>query len=102
VRLILPGELAKHAISEGTKSVTSIYLALFNIEENAKLFYRILISGCEVKFLGSVFDVVILCTLFNSFFLFHPTIKYDVESTSGKATTFSNFVKILIVHINDT
>ena len=27
VRLILPGELAKHAISEGTKSVTSMYLA---------------------------------------------------------------------------
>lgn len=26
VRLILPGELAKHAISEGTKSVTSTYL----------------------------------------------------------------------------
>lgn len=25
VRLILPGELAKHAISEGTKSVTSLY-----------------------------------------------------------------------------
>ncbi|KJA25478.1 hypothetical protein HYPSUDRAFT_134601 [Hypholoma sublateritium FD-334 SS-4] len=28
VRLILPGELAKHAISEGTKSVTSKYLLL--------------------------------------------------------------------------
>ena len=26
VRLILPGELSKHAISEGTKSVTSTYL----------------------------------------------------------------------------
>jgi histone H2B len=25
VRLILPGELAKHAISEGTKSVTSMF-----------------------------------------------------------------------------
>jgi histone H2B len=25
VRLILPGELAKHAVSEGTKAVTSIY-----------------------------------------------------------------------------
>ena len=25
VRLLLPGELAKHAISEGTKSVTSMY-----------------------------------------------------------------------------
>lgn len=28
VRLILPGELAKHAISEGTKSVTSVYSAI--------------------------------------------------------------------------
>lgn len=28
VRLILPGELAKHAISEGTKSVTSVYFSL--------------------------------------------------------------------------
>jgi histone H2B len=26
VRLILPGELAKHAISEGTKSVTKVRL----------------------------------------------------------------------------
>lgn len=31
VRLILPGELAKHAISEGTKSVTSEYLVLLSI-----------------------------------------------------------------------
>jgi histone H2B len=34
VRLILPGELAKHAISEGTKSVTSMCpLWLLNVEE---------------------------------------------------------------------
>jgi histone H2B len=26
VRLILPGELAKHAVSEGTKAVTSTFL----------------------------------------------------------------------------
>jgi hypothetical protein len=31
VRLILPGELAKHAISEGTKSVTSMYLAFVDV-----------------------------------------------------------------------
>lgn len=29
VRLILPGELAKHAISEGTKSVTSMFCVFF-------------------------------------------------------------------------
>ena len=28
VRLILPGELAKHAISEGTKSVTKVRIPL--------------------------------------------------------------------------
>ena len=55
VRLILPGELAKHAISEGTKSVTSMCLALVNVEKNAKNYYRILISGGEVKILGSFF-----------------------------------------------
>ena len=31
VRLILPGELAKHAISEGTKSVTKVRLLLPSI-----------------------------------------------------------------------
>lgn len=31
VRLILPGELAKHAISEGTKSVTSMSIALLSL-----------------------------------------------------------------------
>lgn len=37
VRLILPGELAKHAISEGTKSVTSMYRQsiLCNVGTNA-------------------------------------------------------------------
>ena len=39
VRLILPGELAKHAISEGTKSVTSEYFVVY--------FYAIaLINDC--------------------------------------------------------
>ena len=29
VRLILPGELSKHAISEGTKSVTKVWVILY-------------------------------------------------------------------------
>jgi histone H2B len=29
VRLILPGELAKHAVSEGTKAVTSMSITYF-------------------------------------------------------------------------
>ena len=33
VRLILPGELAKHAVSEGTKAVTSIYLYHFTLTD---------------------------------------------------------------------
>lgn len=58
VRLILPGELSKHAISEGTKSVTSEYLNL-----NSKTFYwflfvRILIGWSQVGSEGS--RVVIL------------------------------------------
>ena len=38
VRLILPGELAKHAISEGTKSVTSMYLAAADVQANTYTF----------------------------------------------------------------
>ena len=34
VRLILPGELAKHAISEGTKSVTKVRFILLHIHIN--------------------------------------------------------------------
>jgi hypothetical protein len=49
VRLILPGELAKHAISEGTKSVTSTCLsyrdAYCALSDSA---CRILVCGCQV------------------------------------------------------
>jgi hypothetical protein len=55
VRLILPGELAKHAISEGTKSVTSMYFALAVIKENADIPLRILIGGSEVKIFWDLF-----------------------------------------------
>lgn len=41
VRLILPGELAKHAISEGTKSVTSEYLVShFHLLRNSCVVYQ--------------------------------------------------------------
>ena len=49
MRLILPGELAKHAISEGTKSVTSMCLALADIEKILIDLHRILIGGGEVN-----------------------------------------------------
>ena len=49
VRLILPGELAKHAISEGTKSVTST-CCLFYSQGALKLtmLCRVLFRWCQV------------------------------------------------------
>jgi histone H2B len=40
VRLILPGELAKHAISEGTKSVTSKLMAWLNAIPLLTVFFQ--------------------------------------------------------------
>jgi hypothetical protein len=34
VRLIIPGELQKHAISEGTKAVTKYFASINHIEES--------------------------------------------------------------------
>lgn len=39
VRLILPGELAKHAISEGTKSVTSVIILTLSLLSSLTLVY---------------------------------------------------------------
>jgi histone H2B len=41
VRLILPGELAKHAVSEGTKAVTSMSSMLSRIDHRILLFIEI-------------------------------------------------------------
>ena len=62
VRLILPGELSKHAISEGTKSVTSEYL----LNLNSKTFcwflsVRILIGWSQVDSKGSRVILVHQC-----------------------------------------
>ena len=48
VRLILPGELAKHAISEGTKSVTSTFQICSVSYSLLMCVCRILVSGCQV------------------------------------------------------
>jgi len=50
VRLILPGELAKHAISEGTKSVTSTLLPYLDSLSATHCFlcYRVLICWCQI------------------------------------------------------
>ena len=66
VRLILPGELSKHAISEGTKSVTSEYFNLNSKTSYWLLSIRILIGWSQVDSEGS--RVVILvhqCIFFN-------------------------------------
>ena len=52
VRLILPGELAKHAISEGTKSVTKVSLFLFYSSASVSdsgLSPAVLFRGHQVK-----------------------------------------------------
>lgn len=46
VRLILPGELAKHAISEGTKSVTKVTTVLF-LCSHPMLTIFLLVLECE-------------------------------------------------------
>jgi len=57
VRLILPGELAKHAISEGTKSVTSMFPYHDYLIEYSSPLYRVLICWCQIDsdccFMGS-------------------------------------------------
>ena len=55
MRLILPGELAKHAISEGTKSVTSEYLQFIDMFHTLMSPTRVLISGCQVDCIFFVF-----------------------------------------------
>ena len=50
VRLILPGELAKHAISEGTKSVTSTcYLPQLEWLQDLTVVCRVLFGWCQVN-----------------------------------------------------
>ena len=47
VRLILPGELSKHAISEGTKSVTKV--CCFSISVCSTILTRIFSSRARVR-----------------------------------------------------
>src|SRR5712671_1411981 len=48
VRLILPGELSKHAISEGTKSVTKVCTLLCCVSMLAYALFPVLECGGEV------------------------------------------------------
>ena len=70
VRLILPGELAKHAISEGTKSVTKVspFSKRYRVLR-ADCASSVLERGCEVdspfRFLSVFYFILVLFSLFN-------------------------------------
>lgn len=64
VRLILPGELAKHAISEGTKSVTKVSLSFLTEVFGADRNFTVLECGSEVDCLISGCSVVFLVLYF--------------------------------------
>ena len=77
VRLILPGELAKHAISEGTKSVTSECLCTFFFLWGCVLMCvhcRIFVSRCQVNVACRFFSPC--CTSVYSFFflIYYPHV----------------------------
>ena len=66
VRLILPGELAKHAISEGTKSVTKVCAAAMTFcSLNSKLICRLIVleRGHQVDFSCSLLGLSVCCIL---------------------------------------
>ena len=65
VRLILPGELAKHAISEGTKSVTKVSSLVFNVlRQCSQSSPSVLIGGCQVDFSRVVVRLLYYLVLF--------------------------------------
>jgi hypothetical protein len=64
VRLILPGELSKHAISEGTKSVTKVCTPVRCRCLKLIVIFTVLECGGEV-------DFYVYCSLFSSVFLLY-------------------------------
>lgn len=93
VRLILPGELAKHAISEGTKSVTS---ALISVEARYPLLTAHLTSirvlcWREVNRLPGVFFGIFLYCIR----IFSPGWLYTVEHLVFSVTCNSEHEHII-------
>ncbi len=68
VRLILPGELAKHAISEGTKSVTKVCNLLF-VDRACLTSSPVLVGRCQVIF---GFVLRLYCIVSVLFIIFIP------------------------------
>lgn len=75
VRLILPGELAKHAISEGTKSVTkvSFHSSCF-IRPDAHHVHFSLVLECRYKVNLRHDEVGICVTSFPVLFVLYPVL----------------------------
>jgi hypothetical protein len=72
VRLILPGELAKHAISEGTKSVTKVR-CFISVRSAASDLFPVLERSGEVNLpvdVGIVSHVMHTCTIYLATSLF--------------------------------
>lgn len=75
VRLILPGELAKHAISEGTKSVTST-CPLFHLRAALELIVlcRVLVCWCQVIAFHVLYFYHLSAVVLVSVYLFNFTL----------------------------
>ena len=71
VRLILPGELAKHAISEGTKSVTSTYLAAVDVQANT---YTSSQNSHRQERSNFIWDLYLFVFLCNPLYLFNSSL----------------------------
>ena len=76
VRLILPGELAKHAISEGTKSVTKVRIQPSVVERVSEMLIgrsTVLQRGSEVNLsISRDFLLLLYCILY-CLFIIHPS-----------------------------
>ena len=67
VRLILPGELSKHAISEGTKSVTKVSTSLFwvSLFLTIRNSFQVQLQGSKIfLFLFRSYYVIVFITAF--------------------------------------
>ena len=81
VRLILPGELAKHAISEGTKSVTKVRLYHLDCQGNLVNDSLLSSSPALVPSKLSVFVVLSfdsLCSLYHTSSISHIALLYSI------------------------
>ena len=73
VRLILPGELAKHAISEGTKSVTKVTgLSYHDLNFELTMFHSSRVQELS-KFYGLRVSIALLYCIMYCLFIIHSS-----------------------------